>query len=246
MKKKLIILVLIIFPFVLIGQNDCKKFTKRYVPVNLEDALNYLECSWSKTDKDTFKNKDEFTATIELHRGYGMGLRNSWGLWRGKNKISKYFRSLGIFHPDDISNIILVSFHRKLNNKDIHIQEQIQRYKDYWDNSEKKQAEDKIKAFNEYQVGDTLDFRYTFGYISQQQNDKWMKDSCIVTGLLLEKDIAKFWIKVKLINACDDKGIISNKYDIYNKNRKKVKQKDVLEIMNVGEEKWFYFDAWSY
>ena len=132
MKKAIVSTLLIVLPFLLFGQ-DCKNYHKKYVPQNLEDALSYLECAWNKAEKDTFRNKDEFAATIQLHHGYGTWIRNHWGLWRGRNPLYKYFKGFGLFHPDDMSDIILVSFHRRLNDKDIKLEEQIQRYKEFWD-----------------------------------------------------------------------------------------------------------------
>lgn len=91
-----------------------------------------MNCEWSESDKTEFKNKEEKEAVAELHFGTGMSIRNNWGLWKGKNKLPKFFRSKGIFHPDDMSSIILTSFHRQLNDKPIDLDEQVELYKDYW------------------------------------------------------------------------------------------------------------------
>lgn len=118
------------------SQNPCKKKYEKenYVPKNLNDALNYLECTWSESDKEEFKNKKERSAVAELHHGTGRAIRNSWGLWKKrKNSLSRYFKRYGIFHPDDISSIILTSFHRKLNNKKLDLEKQAKRYIDYWE-----------------------------------------------------------------------------------------------------------------
>jgi len=54
-----------------------------------------------------------------------------WQLWGG-SRLSKFFNDRGIYHPDDMSGIILDSYHRYLTGKDIKLDEQIKFYQDYW------------------------------------------------------------------------------------------------------------------
>jgi hypothetical protein len=68
---------------------------------------------------------------IGLHRTLGQRLRNDLKLWY-KSEVAKWFNSLGIAHADDMSGIILKSFHRKFNDKPINLEEQVQYYKDWW------------------------------------------------------------------------------------------------------------------
>jgi hypothetical protein len=111
-----------------------------YIPKNLEECFSELKKVMTKKQLEEFKNKGE-SAIVEYHHGLGMWLRNNWGLWSG-SRLKKYFNNLGIFHPDDMSSIILTSFHRYLNNKDIKLGEQIKYYKDYW-NKLKKEGKEK-------------------------------------------------------------------------------------------------------
>ncbi len=116
---------LTVFLFLTFGtiysQSDCNQFGKRYTPKDLDEAIAFLDCKWSESDKLEFKNKNEKVAVAELHFGTGMSIRNNWGLWAGKNKLYRFFKSKGIFHPDDMSSIILTSFHRKLNAQPINL-----------------------------------------------------------------------------------------------------------------------------
>lgn len=64
-------------------------------------------------------------------------MRNNWGLWSG-SRLAKYFNEMGIFHPDDMSGIILTSFHRHLNGKDLQLDQQIKYYQEYWEREKKK------------------------------------------------------------------------------------------------------------
>jgi len=58
----------------------------------------------------------------------GMGIRNSWRLWSGSPR-ARYFNSIGIFHPDDMSGIILRSLARRLRGEDIRLEEQVEEYR---------------------------------------------------------------------------------------------------------------------
>ena len=60
-----------------------------------------------------------------------MSLRNKLELWH-ENELTKWFNSIGIIHPDDMSGIIFTSTHRRLNHKDIQLNEQIKVYQDHW------------------------------------------------------------------------------------------------------------------
>jgi hypothetical protein len=48
-----------------------------------------------------------------------------------------WFNGKDIYHPDDISSIILVSLHRHLTGRDINLEEQVKYYQNYWKEQEK-------------------------------------------------------------------------------------------------------------
>jgi hypothetical protein len=102
-----------------------------YIPKDLEDCLKQIDSFWVDSIKVKVKEwtEDEFGANA--HFGFGMWMRNNWQLWGG-SRLSKYFNDLGIYHPDDMSGIILDSYHRYLTSKDIKLEEQINFYQDYW------------------------------------------------------------------------------------------------------------------
>ena len=54
MTAKLII-ILTIFSNSILAQVDCEKYPDKYLPTDLDDALNYLDCKWSDSDKEGFK-----------------------------------------------------------------------------------------------------------------------------------------------------------------------------------------------
>jgi hypothetical protein len=111
------------------SQADCSKYSKDYIPTNFNDALDYMDCVWK--DKEEFKNKSEKDAVADAHFAGGQWIRNDWELWKAKNSLYKQFKSLGITFPEDISSIILTSFHRRLNHKDIDFNGQVKEHKEY-------------------------------------------------------------------------------------------------------------------
>lgn len=101
-------------------------------PTNLIEAFNALDVILSPEDKVNVREWGEDRFVAASHHSLGRWLRNNWGLWRGKNKLCKWFKSQGISHPDDMSGIILTSYHRVTNNRQIKLQEQIRHYQEYW------------------------------------------------------------------------------------------------------------------
>jgi hypothetical protein len=202
------------------SQHNCDKYPDKCVPKDLNDALNYLNCTWLDKDKEEFKLKDENEAVSELHMGTGQGIRNEWGLWERKNSLYRYFKSKGIFHPDDMSSIILKSFHRQLNNKDIALECQIENIKNYWEKARKdeiikanqKKVLDKIE-FEKYKIGDTVLIRFAKSYcpqcllLDEIQNkvNSWdaNEETCIVKGVVRGKRIIKKYNFILIIEATD-------------------------------------------
>ena len=103
---------------------------KIYVPTNLEDAFGELK---KMLHPDLLKEIKEGSEQdmIGYHMGLGLWMRNNWGLWGG-SRLAKYFNGIGIFHPDDMSGIILDSFWRHLNSQPLKLEEQVAHYQRYW------------------------------------------------------------------------------------------------------------------
>ena len=176
-----------------------------------------------------------------------MSIRNGWKLWAGTSKISKFFRDLGVHHPDDMSSIILTSLHRKLNKKPIQLEEQVRYYRDYWAELKRIQKEKQQKDFSEFKVGDKVEFSYDYDFISEKQENKWMDDKCFASGVVVAVNEEKLELKVKLKKSCDPKGIIIHKYDVWDKvNGEYIKiEEDKIEIMKKGEIRWTSYKLWG-
>lgn len=94
--------------------DDCLKVLDRLVPIEIKNRL-----------------KEGKLTTTELHHSLGRYLRNNWSLW-GESELKEWFKGIGIFHPDDMSGIILDSFVLSLKGESINLEGQIKFYQDYW------------------------------------------------------------------------------------------------------------------
>lgn len=178
------------------SQKNCDKYPNEYVPKNLNDALTYMDCVWTDKEKEDFKSKTESDAVADAHFAAGQGIRNGWDLWKGKNSLYRQFSSKGIKHPEDISSIILTSFHRRLNNKDIDFEGQVNVYKEYKKKSEI-ETKERIKKFKTLNIGDTVKItfskswatRETFSlaYLGQRDTSLGSEKHCFVTGRIADK-----------------------------------------------------------
>ena len=129
--KRLTILLLGLF--ILTGL-IAQKPDKKYKPKNLDEAISQLDILLTEKDKKDIFDMTEIDYTTNSHFSTGMWIRNNWGLWGGQ-ELAKYFNGLGIYHPDDMSGIILCSYYRHLHNQDYKLEEQIKYYQDYWKRS---------------------------------------------------------------------------------------------------------------
>lgn len=110
------------------------------IPTNLSECIIELDIIFSDSPEDLeqFKNSDEKTAVTKMHDGLGRWIRNNWGLWTKDSKIYVVLSEMQIWHPDDMSSIILTSFHRYINNLEIRLKDQVEHYIEYWKDYEKK------------------------------------------------------------------------------------------------------------
>jgi hypothetical protein len=220
-----------------------------YIPKHLEDCFRQIDSFWNDSTKLKVKQwtEDEFSGRV--HHGFGMWMRNNWQLWGG-SRLSKYFNGMGITHPDDMSGIILDSYHRYLNSKEIKLDEQIQYYKAYWEETKLDDTKRKKEEFEEYSIGDTVEYRYTPGFSTPEQEAKYDNDSCIAKGKIVAMDTSNFWLTILLLESCDKKGIVySDNKDtqILNPKTKKWEKpkKRMIKYMKPGQVKQFDYDYWS-
>lgn len=106
---------------------------KEYIPKDLPECMLWYLDNTSKENLERFKNTLGDDIYI-FHHTEGRNIRNSWGLWDENSELHNFFKSIGIWHADDMSSIIFTCLHRILNKKPCKIKEQIAQYKKYWKN----------------------------------------------------------------------------------------------------------------
>ncbi|MBN1151148.1 hypothetical protein JXA84_08035 [candidate division WOR-3 bacterium] len=109
--------------------------TGYYIPSDIEDCINELDIMLPREliDKMTERTEEDM---IEYHHGLEKWIRNNSGLW-SDSRLSEYFNSMGVFHPDDMFSIVIISYWRNLNGEPIELNEQIKYYKEFWSNPRK-------------------------------------------------------------------------------------------------------------
>lgn len=129
------------------------------MPRNVDEAIKFFEKQWTEKQKQDFKNKPETGAVTELHFSVGLWIRNNWIYGERDKALSEYFLKLGIHAPDDMSSIILISLHRRLNNKPIDLNEQVNAYKAAWKpvlECEKEVRKQAAATYQKYKIGDHI------------------------------------------------------------------------------------------
>ena len=105
--------------------------SKNNIPIGLRNTIKQIDKNLNDTVKYDFKIASEEIAKSKHHFGLGLSIRNGKNLWKG-GPLKLYYKLNGIKHPDDMSGIILTTYHRQLNGKPINFKKQKQHYKEYW------------------------------------------------------------------------------------------------------------------
>jgi len=101
------------------------------IPLDLENSLLVLDSMMNPKMKEWIVCLPDGEFSGFVHHGLGTHLRNNWGLWGG-SALPKSLNKIGIFHPDDMSGIILDSYQRKMKGEEIRLDEQVKQYQDFW------------------------------------------------------------------------------------------------------------------
>lgn len=101
-----------------------------FLPATLDEALHELDRGMSSGFERSFREAGANPVGL-FHADFGRWMRNNWGLWSGST-LSKYFNELGVFHPDDMSGIILTSYWRRSRGVEIDLEGQVAECKAYW------------------------------------------------------------------------------------------------------------------
>lgn len=95
-----------------------------YIPQNLGDAHARLNRLISPEARQKFMNMTEDQVRHKLYFSLGRWISFNWGFYDG-SRLSDRLRKLGIYHPDDMAEFIMITYHRKLNHKPLSAKELI-------------------------------------------------------------------------------------------------------------------------
>lgn len=110
------------------------------IPTDLNEcfvAIDKIMSRSEKTESEWFKTNEEKNVVATVHHSFGRHLRNEWSLWNKESALHKYFSNMGLWHADDISSVIITSYHRYINGKELDLKNQIDGYLKYWTEYEK-------------------------------------------------------------------------------------------------------------
>lgn len=86
-------------------------------PTTVQDTVKDILSRMSEKDKELVRNT-KGGDLILFHHGWGTGIRNYFGLWRGNKKLIES-ACVGPCQPDDASMIIIRAVWRELKSKSI-------------------------------------------------------------------------------------------------------------------------------
>lgn len=100
-------------------------------PRTIGDCLLELDRIFNK-EEVTVIQKAEEVDMFGYHQTLGCWMKTQWGLCRGA-ALKSYFKGLGLFNPDDMIGVILVSYWRYIQKVPLDIPLQVKKYRDFWE-----------------------------------------------------------------------------------------------------------------
>lgn len=91
-----------------------------YIPKDIGDAFVQLNRLADKESIKTFKTADERIAAKRLHFGLGRWIIHNWGFYGG-SRFSVYLNRIGLHHPDDMAQFVIITYHRNLNRNPLDV-----------------------------------------------------------------------------------------------------------------------------
>lgn len=101
----------------------------RYIPKDLNDAFAQFDILIEEKDRMGFQKLTEEDAYHKLFFSFHRWIINNWG-FDGGSRFSHYLKGIGLSHPEDMATFVLLTYHRKLNNKELGVKELATKLKD--------------------------------------------------------------------------------------------------------------------
>ncbi len=110
-----------------------------YIPKDIDEAIVELDKKTSPESRIKFQAAGEFEAIAKLHYSLGRWIRYNWG-FHGGSRLTLFLNSKGAYHPDEMSWMVMLSYHRHLNKRERNLPEQLEMFKKLQE-AKKKQEE---------------------------------------------------------------------------------------------------------
>lgn len=95
-----------------------------YIPADLDEALRELEKRTPAESLASYRNAPEDIIVPKLFFGLGRWIIHNWGFYEG-SRLSHWLRQQGVYHPDDMARVVMISYHRYLNQKPLELEAQV-------------------------------------------------------------------------------------------------------------------------
>lgn len=212
-----------------------------YIPEDLSDCFAQIDATCPKEVREDIKSWDEETFVERAHFGLGLWIINTWRLWEG-SRLSDYFNNEGIFQPNFMADIILKGYHQYLNGLDVKPAALISFYKKVGEKSAKIAISEREKKFARFKINDVVYFRYNLNKSKQEKAQKLA--TCFAKGKVIETDASIYSIKAKVLDICNDDGILF--YDnSANDTDGKADFSKMIKHLEMGKSYWFNFEDWE-
>lgn len=198
-----------------------------YIPYNLYDCFSQIDAIFPDSVKlDMIQNTDR-EIIGQHHFGYGLWMRNNWGLWR-QSRLWIYFYNKGVYHPDDVSSLILKMYHRKINNTELSFQRDVESIKKSIVEAnilDRKEKDREITISSLVNIDDSIEFQlpidlkyntifyYAYPALIFEDQDQNRDSMLIIKGIVTDKiytesdSIANYRIRILDLSQV---GIIKN------------------------------------
>lgn len=103
-----------------------EKLNGVYIPANMAEAMSELNRLTDEESRAKFAAWPEDQVFRRLFPSLRLWMINKWG-FNGGSRLSFLFHEMGLRHPDDLAELIIVSWHRELNGRDLNLKESIER-----------------------------------------------------------------------------------------------------------------------
>ena len=95
-----------------------------YIPEDIPDALRELDRLTPEESQVAYRDATEERVLEKLFYSFGRWMIYNWGFYEG-SRLSHHLREAGVNHPEDMAKLLMLAYHRKLNEKPLDIEKEI-------------------------------------------------------------------------------------------------------------------------